>query len=519
MSGDVLLRTAGLAAGSALVLRWLRVAQREHYLAGRCTVTWRLWLSRSKEDVAGAATAAAGLAAGMALDSRALLSAAALLGGATPFRLPHRGKSGRLAWTPRMRRVAAVAVAIQAPVVLLAPLPVAAVAVGAPFVPVDLALLALGPVEERLSRRFLAQARRRLQSIAPTVVAITGSYGKTTTKNYLAHLLQGQRAVVSSPASFNNAMGLSRAVNENLVPGTDVFIAEMGTYGRGEIRKLCELFPPDVSVITAIGEVHLERMKSLDRITEAKAEIAERARTVVLNADDSRLAALAERLASDGKIVIRVSSEDGHADARADVKLRPRAHGSSEVEVIVHGRSLGTVPLPTSAHPANVAAAFGAAVAIGADPGLLVGRLATLPPVAHRLEPQATPTGGWVLDDTYNSNPAGAAEALRRAAALARESGGKVHLVTPGMVELGRVQAMRNYEFAREAARAGVSTLVVVGRTNRSALSSGAGTGDVAAGPEVLERPDLRSAVSAVSDRTGPADVVIFENDLPDHYP
>jgi len=73
-------------------------------------------------------------------------------------------------------------------------------------------------------------------------------------------------------------MGLSRAVNEGLVPGTEVFVAEMGTYGPGEIRALCELFPPDIAVLTAIGEMHLERMKDREGVLKAKAEITEKAR-------------------------------------------------------------------------------------------------------------------------------------------------------------------------------------------------------------------------------------------------
>ena len=78
-------------------------------------------------------------------------------------------------------------------------------------------------------------------------MAITGSYGKTTTKVYLAHLLHGSSTVVASPASFNNRAGLSRAVNEHLVPGTEVFVAEMGTYGPGEIAELCRWCPPRTS--------------------------------------------------------------------------------------------------------------------------------------------------------------------------------------------------------------------------------------------------------------------------------
>ena len=110
----------------------------------------------------------------------------------------------------------------------------------------------------------------------PRVVAITGSYGKTSTKNHLAQLL-GDDGVVVTPRSFNNRAGLSRAINENLADGTRVFVAEMGTYGPGEIRALCSWCVPEIAIVTAIGPVHLERMKRLEVIEAAKYEITERA--------------------------------------------------------------------------------------------------------------------------------------------------------------------------------------------------------------------------------------------------
>src|SRR6202035_5977429 len=94
-----------------------------------------------------------------------------------------------------------------------------------------------------------------------------------STKGYAAHLLGGSLTVVASPASFNNRAGLARAVNEHLTQGTEVFVAEMGTYGRGEIAELCSWVRPDVAVITAVGPVHLERFGSEERVLEAKAEI------------------------------------------------------------------------------------------------------------------------------------------------------------------------------------------------------------------------------------------------------
>jgi UDP-N-acetylmuramoyl-tripeptide--D-alanyl-D-alanine ligase len=492
----VLLCLLVTAAGAP---RWRRVAPREHYLGGSATWTDQLWVSRSLPS-ALLWLPVLGFFAGGLLSSDWWFLASAVLAQLTPVGLPYRGRTSKLAWTPRVRRLS---VALGLLVVVLGVWGPAFAALTSLLLPtlVDGALYLVTPVEKRLSATFLTQAQQKVSRVRPTVVAITGSYGKTTTKNYLAHLLSGTHAVLASPASFNNAMGLSRAVNEGLVPGTEVFVAEMGTYGVGEIRALCEVFPPDVSVMTAIGEVHLQRMGDRDGVLTAKREITEKARAVVLNVDDDKLAGLAQELP--GKQVVRCSVKDTAADvAIVDGRLW------------VGGEDLGAVQLPESVHPSNAACAVGAAVALGDDPAPLAKRLATLPTVAHRLEPNEQ-GGIWTLDDTYNSNPAGAAEAVRRAVALAQRSGGRVHVVTPGMVELGNVQRLRNTELGRAVKDATVSTLIVVGSTNRAALTKGAagGSTDVVC---VRTRPE---AVALVRQRSAVGDVVLFENDLPDHYP
>jgi UDP-N-acetylmuramoyl-tripeptide--D-alanyl-D-alanine ligase len=264
------------------------------------------------------------------------------------------------------------------------------------------------------------------------------------------------------------------------------------------------VFPPEIAVITAIGEVHLQRMRSRANVLTAKAEIAEKASTVVLAVDEPLLAGLAEALLAQGKRVIGCSLVDPTADvAIVDGKVR------------VAGKALGAAGLPTSVHPLNAALALGAAVALGEDPKGMVKRLKSLPTVAHRLEPVEQPGGSWILDDTYNSNPAGAAEAVRRSVALAEKSGGRVHVVTPGMVELGPVQAERNEAFARSVREAGAATLVVVGRTNATALHAGAAGGAT----EVIDAATREAAVTVIEGRSRAGDVVLFENDLPDHYP
>ncbi|MGB8652691.1 MAG: Mur ligase family protein [Mycobacteriales bacterium] len=499
---DLVVQVLCLAAAAAGAPRWLRVAQREHYLPGSVTWTEQLWLSRSRASALLWLPVVGLFALGLLVNPWGYVGAAAVAQ-AIPLGLPYKGRTSKLAWTPRVRRLS---VALGVLVLLVGVWSPAFSALPSLFLTalLDLALLLVKPVEARLSRPFLVQAKDKIGRVRPTVVAITGSYGKTTTKNYLAHLLSQTHAVLASPASFNNVMGLSRAVNEHLVPGTEVFVAEMGTYGPGEIKGLCQVFPPDVAVLTAIGEVHLQRMKTREGVLAAKSEITENARAVVVNADDDLLAGLATSLAQKGKQVVRCSV----LDASADVSI-------IDGRVCVQGTDLGTVTLPESVHPANAACALGAAVALGDDPAPLVKRLADLPTVAHRLEPVSLPNGSWILDDTYNSNPAGAAEAVRRAFALAGRSGGRVHVVTPGMVELGAVQAERNTELGAAVAAAGAATLVVVGRTNASALRTG-GTGG---STEVVEVATRQDAVALVEQRSAAGDVVLFENDLPDHYP
>jgi len=482
--------------------RWLRVAQREHYLPGSSSWVANLWASVDPRTRYVGLLGPALLVVGVLTTPWIYLGAAAV-SLVVPIGLPFRGRTSPLHWTSRVRRLAGLIAAIVLVLCLLLPFTAAFAAVALPFI-VDLGLAVTRPVEERLSRRFLLQAKEKVATVQPTVVAITGSYGKTSTKNYLAHLLASTRSVLASPASFNNAMGLSKAVNDALLPGTEVFIAEMGTYGPGEIEALCRVFPPDIAVLTAIGEMHLQRMKTRQGVLAAKAEITQGARAVVVNANDDLLRQLADDCARRGQQVIRCSVTDVGADvALVDGHLH------------VDGEDLGAVELPETAVPGNAAVALGAALALGADLRLLLRQLADLPTVAHRLEAVAQPGGSWILDDTYNSNPAGAAMAVRRAVELAGRSGGRAHVVTPGMVELGEVQAERNEQLARDVAQSGVATLVVVGRTNGAALVEGASGRST----EVVEVADRAAAVALVEQRSVPGDVVLFENDLPDHYP
>jgi UDP-N-acetylmuramoyl-tripeptide--D-alanyl-D-alanine ligase len=297
-----------------------------------------------------------------------------------------------------------------------------------------------------------------------------------------------------------------------------------------------------VAVITAIGPVHLERFGSLDRVLSAKAEIMRRARCGVLVEDNPRLAALADELAarrpgaaSDATPgapvvapikVIRVSA----TRPSAEVCVLEDAQGLS---VLVRGAPVARTA-PGEARPGNVAAAVAVALELGVPAAEVAQRLATLPVAPHRLEPSTDGRGVVVLDDTYNANPAGAAVALQTLTRHGARARRRV-VVTPGMVELGPLQADENARFAESAGNV-ATDLVVVGRTNHAALLRGVaaaratrrgggdkerdGAGDNGEDtPRVTTVRTREEATAWVRANVERGDVVLYENDLPDHYP
>lgn len=501
---EIAVTLVGLVAAALAGVRWLRVAQREHYAPGSVTRFAGRWWGRDPNWILAAQIILCVLFSPVILP----LGVSAALGVAVgPLGLGLRGRTSKLAWTRRMRTLAGAWALLHvllvglALVIGLAPF-ISVLAAALTPVLVDWALFLTAPLERRMVQPFVKRAAARLKQVHPTVVAITGSYGKTSTKGYVAHLVEATLSVVATPASFNNRAGLARAVNEQLLPGTEVFVAEMGTYGKGEIAELCAWCRPEIAVITAIGPVHLERMGSEEAIVEAKAEILEGARVAVLNVDHPLLASLAVRRAEAGQKVVRCSATTTDSE------------GVSVVgdEVRVSGRLVARLA-DTDAPPTNVACAVAVALELGVAEDVIAARLASLPTARHRLSVTTGSSGAVVVDDTYNANPAGAARALTVLAAHSSSEGKRV-VVTPGMVELGRRQYGENASFAAAAA-ATASHVVVVGATNRRALLAGAARGPA----QVVVMAKRDQAVAWVREHVGDGDAVLYENDLPDHFP
>ncbi len=512
----ILLALAYLAQMS----RWLRVLQREHYDPRSLFRFLGRWSSpqypsaktyqraRPLRPITLSHVLVAVMIGAIILRANVVLVLACVLYGLfCPQALSIRGRTSPLEWTRRLRRVAILAgafsIAIAAAAAFTKQPYLGAVAMVLAVPPVlDLSTRVLKPVEERKAQAFVNEAIARLEQVRPRVVAITGSYGKTSTKHYLAALLSADYAVVASPRSFNNRAGLSRSINESLADGTQVFIAEMGTYGRGEIAAMTFWCAPEIAVVTAIGPVHLERMKTLDVIEAAKREITVRASTVVLNVDDSRLARWPDSLHAAGKTVVRAGSTSDQADVRVVAAAR-------RWTILADGDELGALDEIVGVQPTNLACAIGSALALGVAKESVLERVRRVTPAPHRLNVVTSDAGVVVIDDSYNANPASSQVALKTLSAL--ELSGRRVVVTPGLVELGDEQFVENLLLGQRVA-ALPAELVAVGRTNIVALVAG-----YVARPRRFDHRD--QAVAWVRANLVPGDGVLYLNDLPDHYP
>jgi UDP-N-acetylmuramoyl-tripeptide--D-alanyl-D-alanine ligase len=342
-------------------------------------------------------------------------------------------------------------------------------------------------------------ANRVRRDSASAVVAVTGSAGKSTTKEIIAEFLAGRYTVFRNRGNLNNHIGLPLSLLE-LRTQPDIGVLELGMNHPGEISALVKLAEPEVRVWTNVGPAHLEFFGTVDAIADAKAEILEGAdkdSLLVANADDDLVMRHAPKFA--GRV--RTFGVGRPADVRA---LAVRDRGIEGTAALVRtpvGEAEVRTPLPGTANLSNILAA--AAVAIHFDVPLsdIVDRAAGLTPIAHRGE--VLRVGGiTIVDDSYNSNPTALSRAL---AMIANETRYARRIAVLGeMLELGAASATLHRAAGAEAALSGLSELVVVGGANARALAEGAaGAGLEAAHVHYVEHSSAAADVAAALVKPG----------------
>ena len=377
------------------------------------------------------------------------------------------------------------------------------------------------PAEARIRRHYLGLAAEKLRQVNPTVLAVVGSFGKTSTKHILAQLLQADVNTLPTRKSFNTLMGVTRVINEDLTPEHRVFIVEMDAYAAGEIAAMSDLVHPKVAIITAIGPQHMERFGTIDRIADAMYEVVASLPpdgTSILYTGDESGISLAQRAHTEQRSVIRYAlAADGgtvDADIVASV-IRITEHGSTfrwrwEAEGL--DREV-TIPLLGRHQVANVSAALAAVLTLGYSIDDAIAAAASLEQVEHRLEVMTTASPLTVIDDSYNANPVGVHNGLEVLAAM---SGAHKFLITPGLVELGSVEDAENRRYGEHAAQVCDHVIVMSAKTS-AALCAGLRDGGMSE-DRIHIVDTLDEATAVLQQLSKPGDVVLFANDLPDTY-
>ncbi len=433
-----------------------------------------------------------------------------------------------LVWTARVKRlmgvmatisciVIAIAIAIFGRGSIIAALFAATVAAQGLYCGSHLVTLAalavLAPVEKRINRRFTDDACRILGSMPDLkIIGVTGSYGKTSTKHYLYRILSEQFSTLMTPGSFNTPLGVVRTVREHLKPYNEVFIVEMGAKNIGDIKEICDIVHPEIGIVTAVGEQHLESFKTIENVQRTKFELVDAlpcTGLAVVN-DDFPFAA-SRRVDNVETIRYAIRDTEGALVTARDIKYDGRGTSFTIVgpgwEMNLHTHLVGECNI------SNLMGAVIVARHLGVPDERIRIAVEHIEQVEHRLNLKRAPGGLTIIDDAFNSNPTGSAMALD---VLASMTGGQRIIITPGMIELGSRQEELNRAFGKKIAEC-ADVAMVVGEYNREAITSGikeAGT----TGCEVYTPATFAEAQALLGKIARQGDTVLYENDLPDTF-
>lgn len=413
--------------------------------------------------------------------------------------------------TPRMWRLGVTATLI---VIALGLWSIWAMAVAVVFTDFTMLLADIinAPLNKAINNWYVRDAARKLAAHKDLVIiGVTGSYGKTSTKNFLYRILSEKYNTLITPGNYNTTMGVVRTIREYLKPHHQVFIVEMGAKQTGDIKEICDLVHPTIGIVTSVGQMHLETFKTFGNIQRTKFELVCSLPSDglgVINEDSEGIATYGD--IPTGCRIARYGVKSSDVDYRAE----NLSFSSSGTDFDVNGVHFHT-SLVGDCNILNILAAIAVGDALGVSARQQQIAVSKLQQVEHRLS-VSVKGGMTILDDAYNSNPEGARMALDVLDRMKLPQGAKRIVVTPGFVELGSRQQEEDRLLGREAARV-ADILIIVNRYNREAILSGAREEGM---PEdrIICADNLAQAVRSISTLASPGDAILYENDLPDTF-
>ncbi|MEQ4520485.1 UDP-N-acetylmuramoyl-tripeptide--D-alanyl-D-alanine ligase [Pseudarthrobacter sp. B907] len=381
-----------------------------------------------------------------------------------------------------------------------------------PAVVVEDSVLAMGALAAEAVRRI--RARRAAAGQAFTVIGITGSAGKTTTKDLLAGILAGHGETVAPQGSYNGEVGVPLTVFK---AGFDTryLVIEMGATGVGHINYLADMVRPEIGVVLGVGTAHAGEFGGVENIARAKGELVEALPadgTAVLNLDDARVAAMAARTKATVLGFSAGPARDGEQAVVRAEGVELNAAGNPEFDLILPGGSARhhvSAKLIGEHHVGNLLAAAGAAHAAGISGEQIAASLSTQTAASRwRMERTERPDGVTIINDAYNANPESMRAALRTLADLGR--GRRTWAVLGAMLELGEDSIREHTAVGTQVVRLNISRLLVIGREARALYVSAVNEGSW--GDECLFAETIDEAYAILRSELAPGDLVLFKS-------
>lgn len=367
------------------------------------------------------------------------------------------------------------------------------------------------PAEYVIRTRIVANAVAKLNAQDVIRIGITGSFGKTSVKEILKTMLSQKFRVLSTPSSYNTPMGIALTV-KGLDSTHDIFIAEMGARNKGDIKELSDMIKPDYAIITGINNQHLESFGSLENIKNTKFELMEGLKPDGMgffSSDSEGSKELFERFKGE-KYIAGAYGKDNFAYA-TDVSTDNNGmsfylHIKDEEPVLCTTVLLGRHSV------SNICLAAAVAYKLGLSPEEIASGIGRVPSLNHRLELLPNHKNIVIIDDSYNSNEDGTKAAMD---VLDTFAGRKI-VLTPGLVELGKMENVVNLEFGKRLA-SHANIVIVIGKHNAEMLISGLKEGGFPV-ENIMFAKTLNKGNELLNGILRDGDVVLFENDLPDNY-
>lgn len=367
------------------------------------------------------------------------------------------------------------------------------------------------PAEKTINGMFQRDAVRILNTQTGLVrIGITGSYGKTSVKFILRTILNEKYPVLATRLSFNTPMGITRSIREDLRPEHRIFIAEMGARHPRDIRELCKFVQPQIGILTAVGNVHLETFGSIERVRETKYDLIRSLPSdgLAVFYDDGGICRELYERTDKQKLLVGSIGSDAWAE---DVQLT--GEGSSFTLCLRKGdRAACRTALPGEHNIRNILLAAASAHELGLNIGQIQRGIAAVLPVESRIKPEKLADGRVMINNGFNTNPDSSKESL----SMLKSFPGRHIVVTPGYVEMGKQQNTYQYALGQRMAQVADLALLIGPRRTKPIADGLEQSGFDMSHCHVFGT--LQEANDYLASNKQADDVILYENDLPDQY-